>query len=140
MGFTDRTGHTQFGVLPYRADSRGNTEVLLLTSRDTGRWVIPKGWPIRGRKPHEAAAIEAFEEAGVRGNVAKKSIGEYHYSKKISEREDRLCEVEVFLMLVTRVLDKWPEQSQRQRAWFGPSVAAALVDEGALAIMLGNLL
>jgi 8-oxo-dGTP pyrophosphatase MutT (NUDIX family) len=140
MGKSDRKGATQFGVLPYRQGRDGKTEVLLLTSRDTGRWVIPKGWPMAGKKPHAAAAQEALEEAGIQGNVARKPIGSYHYTKWISPAEDRLCEVVVFLMLVTVELASWPEQHERQRVWFRPGMAAALVDEGSLALMIENML
>ncbi|HEX2018774.1 MAG TPA: NUDIX hydrolase, partial [Aurantimonas sp.] len=70
----------QFAALPFRTDADG-VEVLLVTSRDTGRWVIPKGWPMKNRRPHRAAAIEAFEEAGVVGKASKVPMGTYDYDK-----------------------------------------------------------
>src|ERR1700755_1994635 len=71
---------TQFAALPFQIAPDG-LRVLLLTSRETRRWIIPKGWPIRGMKPREVAAREAFEEAGLVGRVAgKRSIGSYNYS------------------------------------------------------------
>ncbi|MEN9850080.1 MAG: hypothetical protein RL128_243, partial [Pseudomonadota bacterium] len=67
----DRTmvARTQYGALCWRMH-RGKVEVLLITSRDTGRWVIPKGWPIDGLAPAQTAAREAWEEAGVEGDIA----------------------------------------------------------------------
>ena len=71
----------QYGALPYRVTKTGDIEFLLVTSRETGRWIIPKGWPIAGLEPAEAAAREAYEEAGVRGVVGIRAIGEYAYKK-----------------------------------------------------------
>jgi 8-oxo-dGTP pyrophosphatase MutT (NUDIX family) len=110
---------------------------MLLTSRETHRWVIPKGWPMQGRKPHEAAAREAFEEAGLIGRVVgKKAIGSYHYAKQLPSRESILCEVFVFLFEVERQLDDWPERSQRETRWVEPQEAYELVSEGGLAELL----
>src|ERR1700731_1396671 len=94
---------TQCAALPFKIAPDG-IRVLLLTSRETRRWVIPKGWPIRGLKPREVAAREAFEEAGLIGAiVGKRSIGSYHYSKKLPARgelprRELLCQVKVFLL------------------------------------------
>ena len=72
--------HVQFAALPFQYGEDGRLRVMLLTSRETRRWVIPKGWPIHGRKPSEVAAQEAFEEAGLLGTiVGKRPIGSYHY-------------------------------------------------------------
>src|SRR5580700_8279053 len=71
----------QYAALPYRSTGSSGTEVMLLTSRQTKRWIIPKGWPMRGKTPHASAAREAFEEAGVIGQVAKRPIGSYSYVK-----------------------------------------------------------
>lgn len=123
----------QYAALPFRAGPDGNVQVLLITSRDTGRWVIPKGWPMRGKKPREAAAREAFEEAGVEGVIAgKRAVGSYHYSKALPDGEHVLCEVKVFLLLVERERTDFPEHGQRQISWLAPEAAAALVDEGGL--------
>jgi 8-oxo-dGTP pyrophosphatase MutT (NUDIX family) len=110
---------------------------MLLTSRKTKRWVIPKGWPMRGRKPREVAAQEAFEEAGLIGTiVGNRPIGSYHCTKQISAHDHVLCEVSVFLFLVARQLDDWSEKAQRETRWFDPSDAYDLVDEGGLAEIL----
>jgi 8-oxo-dGTP pyrophosphatase MutT (NUDIX family) len=134
---SDRTGDTQYAALPYRVSLRGTTEILLLTSRETERWVIPKGWPMIGRKPHQVAAMEAHQEAGIKGIIGKKPIGAFHYTKGLSGGEDRLCEVIVFPLCVTLEAVKWREQAERQRVWF-PKVAASLVDEGGLAQIIGE--
>jgi 8-oxo-dGTP pyrophosphatase MutT (NUDIX family) len=140
MAKSDRTGDTQFGVLPYRVGAAGGTEVMLLTSRGVGRWVIPKGWPMIGRKPRAVALTEARQEAGIKGIIGRRPIGSYHYTKSIERGEERLCECIVFLMLVTTEAPTWREQAQRTRAWFSRNQAAELVNEGGLALMIRNLL
>lgn len=140
MARSDRSGAIQYGALPYRIRPTGGVEVLLLTSRGVGRWVIPKGWPIPGQKPAEVAALEAWEEAGLQGAVSRKPLGSYHYSKLLADGEARLCECIVYLLRVTAEAETWPEQSQRRRAWFPKQEAATLVEEGALALLIQNLL
>jgi 8-oxo-dGTP pyrophosphatase MutT (NUDIX family) len=123
----------QFAALPFRIES-GTLQILLITSRETRRWVIPKGWPIRGLRPREVAAREAFEEAGLIGGiVGKRSIGSYHYSKRLPENQEVLCHVKVFLLSVDYQLDDWPEKVQRMCRWVTPETAARMVDEGGLA-------
>ena len=123
----------QFAVLPCRISESGQPQVLLLTSRETRRWVIPKGWPMKGLKPRAVAVREAYEEAGLLGTITSKHmIGVYHYEKQLP-REQRLCEVRVFQFWVAQQLDDWPEKRQRETRWFDVLEAAALVDEGGLA-------
>jgi 8-oxo-dGTP pyrophosphatase MutT (NUDIX family) len=123
----------QFAVLPWRLNEGGMREVMLLTSRGTQRWVIPKGWPMKGRKPAEAAKQEAYEEAGLVGHiVGKRPIGKFHYSKQLAKGEV-LCEVRVFLFRVEQQLDEWPEKGQRETKWFDANEAADIVEEGGLA-------
>ena len=106
---------------------------MLLTSRETRRWIIPKGWPIKARKPTEVARQEAFEEAGLVGEiVGKRPIGNYHYQKKL-KKTDLLTEVLVYSFRVDQQLDDWPEKTQRETQWFDAADAAALVNEGGLA-------
>ena len=125
--------HVQFAALPCRIGESGQAQVLLLTSRETRRWVIPKGWPVKGLKPREVAAREAYEEAGLLGMITSKdAIGVYHYEKQLP-REQLLIEVRVFQFWVAQQLDDWPEKSQRETRWFDVPEAAALVDEGGLA-------
>src|ERR1700735_5816965 len=86
----------QFGILPWRISEGGTREILLLTSRETHRWVIPKGWPMKRRKPAEVASQEAYEEAGLIGHiVSKRPLGLFHYQKQLA-KESRLCQVRVF--------------------------------------------
>lgn len=137
MGMMTSDGTTtQFAALPFRITADG-LEVLLITSRETRRWIIPKGWPIRGLRPREVAAREALEEAGLVGRiVGKRSIGSYHYSKRLPDNRERLCRVKVFLLSADRQLDVWPERGQRQQRWVDPIVAAQMVEEGGLAEIL----
>jgi 8-oxo-dGTP pyrophosphatase MutT (NUDIX family) len=124
----------QYAALPYRVG--GGVEILLITSRETGRWVLPKGWPMKGRKAHAAAAREALEEAGVRGKIGKSAIGRYSYGKRLSNGAVLACMVEVYPLAVARQLTRWPEQDQRTLGWFSPSDAAELVDEAELAALI----
>lgn len=118
----------QIAALPYRTMADGAFEVMLITSRDTGRWVIPKGNPMRGRAPHEAAAIEAWEEAGLRGIPCPIEIGEFVYWKRRAGGRLRRV-VSVFPLAVVEQLADWPERHQRVTQWFDLTAAAAAVDE-----------
>ena len=116
--------------MPYRFNGEGSVEVLLVTSRETGRWIIPKGWPIKGFKPAKTAAREAYEEAGVRGRVSGRPLGSYVYEKRVEDRVASFpCEVQVFPLLVKTHLKKWPEFRQRKVRWFSISVAATVIDD-----------
>jgi 8-oxo-dGTP pyrophosphatase MutT (NUDIX family) len=126
----------QFAALPWRLDGRGMRQIVLLTSRETHRWVIPKGWPMKGKKPAEVAAQEAFEEAGLLGKiVGKKPLGNFHYPKRLTNRTI-LCEVRVYLFRVEQQLETWPEMSKRETKWFDANEAAELVDESGLAAII----
>lgn len=123
----------QFAALPWRIGDGGTRQVMLLTSRGTHRWVIPKGWPMKGRKPAEVASQEAYEEAGLLGGiVGKRPLGNFHYEKQLA-KTTVLCQVRVFLFRVERQLEDWPEKSQRETKWFDATEAATLVEEGGLA-------
>lgn len=128
----------QIAALPYRIGDQGQVEVLLVTSRDTGRWVIPKGWPMKNKKPHKAAAQEAVEEAGVKGSVSNTPIGRYVYWKRRT-RDFVLCEVNVYPLRVLKQLKTWPEQGQRQLRWFTPDEAAHQIEEPDLAELIREL-
>jgi 8-oxo-dGTP pyrophosphatase MutT (NUDIX family) len=118
----------QFGALPYR-EIKSGVQILLVTSRGTRRWIIPKGWPLSGSPPHRAAAQEAFEEAGVLGKVSKKTIGFYWYDKMFESGATVRCKVRVFPLRVTRQLKRWPEKRQRQTQWHSPAQASRRVRE-----------
>ena len=120
----------QYAALPYRFTPAANVEILIVTTRQSRRWIIPKGWPIKGLKPPKSAAREAFEEAGVRGEVGSKSVGAFAYDKLIDGDGIRVrCEVRVFPLLVKRQSEIWPEAEQRLTQWVEPSKAIALIRE-----------
>jgi 8-oxo-dGTP pyrophosphatase MutT (NUDIX family) len=127
----------QIAALPLRRVAN-RTEVLLVTSRDTGRWVVPKGWPWRNVPDHEAAAGEAWEEAGVRGRVKPKSIGDFTYAKR-RDSKSFLVKVFVFVLEVKEVASSWPERGERRRRWFTAAKAAEAVDEAGLKEILLSL-
>ncbi|MEO8115793.1 MAG: NUDIX domain-containing protein, partial [Phenylobacterium sp.] len=111
-------------------------KVLLITSRETGRWVIPKGWPMKGKRPHAAAAREAFEEAGVVGQIAKTALGDYGYDKRMKTGQTLPCRVEVFALKVTAQRRSWPEKDERTSQWFDWEEAAEAVEEDELASLI----
>lgn len=129
---------TQFGALCWRMH-RGRVEVLLITSRDTGRWVIPKGWPIAGKSPEASAAQEAWEEAGVTGEGGAAALGFYAYDKTRKSREALPCVVQVFPLRVESLAKRFPERSERRRRWFAAEKAAKLVAEPELRMMFMQL-
>ncbi|MGQ9371988.1 NUDIX hydrolase [Azospirillum sp. ST 5-10] len=130
-----RAPRTQYAALPYRLVD-GRPEILLVTSRETRRWIVPKGWAEKGVAPHELAALEAFEEAGVRGTVRKRPLGVYRYDKRLTERKSVPCEVTVFLLHVTEEAEDWPERAERERRWMTPGQAALAISESGLVAML----
>lgn len=125
---------SQNGALCWRAH-RGQIEVLLITSRDTGRWVIPKGWPIEGLSPDIAAAQEAWEEAGVSGQVSDLPLGIYTYDKVVKLGQTLPCAVAVYPLRVDRLAAEFPERKERRRKWFAAAKAARKVAEPELRMM-----
>jgi len=120
----------QFAALCYRLEKdQKEPEILLLTSRGTGRWVIPKGWPMGSKPGHEVAKQEALEEAGVVGDVESIMIGIYQYEKAISDDFAVPCEVHVHALKVTGTVDRFKEKGQRRVEWVAPDVAARRVRE-----------
>ena len=128
------TASQQYAALPWRQVQ--DFEILLITSRETRRWIIPKGWPIPAHSAAASAAQEAFEEAGVRGEMTAETIGHYSYSKRLRSGAKMRFRVYVFGMEVTEVLDPWPEAYERRRQWFSPVEAAVRVEEPELAILI----
>jgi 8-oxo-dGTP pyrophosphatase MutT (NUDIX family) len=132
---TDRSGAVQFAALPWRRTDTGAVEIMLITSRETQRWVIPKGWPMEGLTAAQAAATEAYEEAGLRG-VMGDAIGVYPYAKRLKDLNTRDLMVEVFPMRVEGELSFWPEAHVRRRRWFSRETAAGAVEEVELADLI----
>ncbi len=130
---------TQAGVIPYRVAEK-QVEVLLVTSRDTGRWVIPKGHVEDGMTPQGAACQEAWEEAGVEGEITTTMpLGFVPYLKRMKNGDTCGASIAVFPMLVGKQKKKWQERGERTRTWFPISEAAGLVDEPALSALLLRL-
>ncbi|MEO8455154.1 MAG: NUDIX hydrolase [Sphingomicrobium sp.] len=118
----------QTGALPWRLGAKNVIEVLLVTGRRSGRWTIPKGWPMPGKSLAEAAAQEAFEEAGVKGTVDPKPIGTFRHVKQQLVIGDIEVNIVVHPLWVDREFPKWPELGQRKRKWFSAKDAAKRVD------------
>lgn len=119
---------TQFGALCYRI-VKDRPQVLLITSRGSGRWIVPKGWPQHKATPAEAAATEAWEEAGVKGRALDQCIGLFSYFKEFEDGGKLPCAVLVYPIKVKALADDYPEAGERKRRWFSPKKAAARVEE-----------
>ena len=132
------TDRRQVAALPLRLAKNGAIQILLVTSRDTGRWIIPKGWTSKRSKDPKAAAREAREEAGVKGKIFRKSIGSYRYNKR-ELGNGVLIEVRVFLLKVSKRCKRWPEKRERRRAWFDLQDAASKVSDPELSTLIGML-
>lgn len=134
-GPTAMAARNQMGALCWRM--RGSRpQVLLITSRDTGRWVIPKGWPMAHLAARDAALREAWEEAGVEGTGSGPALGFFAYRKALADRSSVPCVVEVFPVRVDRLADRYPEKGQRRRKWFSPEKAAKKVAEPELRTLI----
>ncbi|MER2537318.1 MAG: NUDIX hydrolase [Rhizobiaceae bacterium] len=125
----------QVGALPFRRDADGGLRFLLVTSRGTSRFVIPKGWQMKKLADADAAAIEAKEEAGVLGRAARKPIGRYFYWKRLKKVFVPIT-VDVYPLEVEEEMPRWDEKHQRLRDWVTPEQAVALVDEPELVHVL----
>ena len=126
---------SQFGALCFRKRS-GKLQVLLITSRRQGRWIIPKGWPMDKHTPAQSAAQEAWEEAGVKGKPFERCLGIYSYSKSYEGVGRFPCVVMVYGVQVKSLSANFPEKGQRRRRWFSPKKAASKVLEPELAKLL----
>jgi len=125
----------QVGALPFRKTPRGEIEVLLITSRETGRFIIPKGWPVKRLSDPDAAAKEAYEEAGVVGRIKRKPIGDHFYWKRL-QRNLEFLKVDVYALEVRDQRTDWPEKSARKSEWLSRKDAAKLVKEPGLVALL----
>ncbi len=133
-----RPRRVQFAAMCTRQTETG-MEILLITSRDTGRWVIPKGWPIDGLDGAETAAQEAWEEAGVRSEaVRKEPVGHYTYDKILKDGSAQPVLTTVYHVTVAELSEDFPEADQRTRNWVSPETAATLVAEPELQSLLAK--
>jgi 8-oxo-dGTP pyrophosphatase MutT (NUDIX family) len=126
-----RGSNIQYGALPWRRTPEG-LRVLLITTRNTRRWIVPKGWPVDGLPPHESAALEAFEEAGVRGVVGEEMLGSFNHRKQLKTGEVIACRVHVYALEVTESHAEWVEKDDREIQWCSIEEALAQVGDAAL--------
>lgn len=124
----------QYAALPWR--QAAGLEIMLVSSRETKRWIIPKGWPMAGRDGRAVAAIEAIEEAGLLGQMAREPFGHFKYVKRMPKNAALLCEVEVYPLRVQRQREDWPEREMRATQWFPADEAVDLVEEPELRTLL----
>lgn len=125
---TERAERRQVAALPWRRGAEG-LEILLVTSRETRRWVTPKGGRMPGKTDAEAAAQEALEEAGVEGFVSPEPVGMFRYLKMLKRRAPRWCVVALYGLEVRDEHADWPERTERERTWMSREAAAASVEE-----------
>ena len=128
----------QYGAIPYRRAKDG-IEIMLITSRSTRRWIVPKGWPLARKPSRDVARLEALEEAGLEGTMGKRRFGSFHYHKRLKDGSIVLCRVDVFAFEVGRQLDDWLERRERKRRWFDAKRAIKLVRERELKALIGAL-
>jgi len=126
----------QVAALCWRVTPANGPEILLITSLNSKRWIVPKGWPEAELTPAENAAREAFEEAGVTGKIGAEPVGSFHYLKEKKDGGGVPCQVDVFALAVTQQLDEWPEKGAREMLWLAPEEAAAKVSEPGLRQLL----
>lgn len=130
-----RDVRTQFGALCWRVKN-DRVQLLMIKSRRRKRWIIPKGWPMDGATPVEAAETEAWEEAGAMGRARGVCLGIYSYLKELDEGDRLPCVVAVFPLKVKKLQNDWPEKDERQRKWMSLSKAAKAVDDRELAELI----
>jgi len=130
-----RNARSQFAALCYRI-SDGKIQVLLITSRRTQRWILPKGWPENGMTPGESAANEAMEEAGVTGKLNERPLGVYYYEKTVENGKNYPCIVTIYELKVQKTWADYQEKSERRRKWFSQKGAAKRVLEPDLALLI----
>ncbi|MGF7147270.1 8-oxo-dGTP pyrophosphatase MutT (NUDIX family) [Sphingomonas zeicaulis] len=129
----------QSAAIPYRVQADGQTELMLVTSRTRGHWIVPKGRVTTGSPAHQSAAREAFEEAGVIGDVTSHPIGRYHERKAGGDGERIALVVRAFPLRVVEELDTWPEMDIRKRRWFPLDEAVKAIRNPGLRALLVEL-
>jgi len=139
LGQAEKTDvRTQFAALCYRVKN-DKVQILLVTSRGSGRWIVPKGWPMDGKTPAESAAQEAWEEAGVTGVADSRPLGLFSYNKMLDDEDMGLpCVAMVYGIKVKSLARDFPEAGQRTRKWVSRKKAAGMVDEPELSRILSD--
>ena len=127
----------QIGALCYSLSDK-NIKILLITSRRSKRWIIPKGWKVDKMSNRKSVALEAWEESGVQGRVSDRSIGTYYYRKRLSKNDFLTCAVKVFALHVKARKKKFPERGERKSKWVNPTTAIDLVTEPELKTVIKN--
>lgn len=127
----------QVAALPWR--HLDGLEIMLVSSRETKRWIIPKGWPMAGRSAAAAAAIEAIEEAGLLGAITAEPVGFYTYAKRFSRKVEP-CRVDVYALRVVRQRETWPEKHERETRWFPAAAAMEAVSDPGLAELIASFI
>ena len=110
---------------------------MLITSRETKRWIVPKGWPLKTQR--QTIRTEAYEESGVRGRIHRKPLGSFTYKKRLPSRKRVSVALKVFPLAVKKQLKKWPERKQRKTRWFSIEEAAKRCSEPALGELMRKL-
>ncbi len=127
----------QIAALPFYDNPGGGVDICLVTSRGSGRWIIPKGNPIRGLAPHEVAAQEALEEAGLMGHVDERCIGTFKFDR-IRNGRDTTCRVDVYALRVERQMQTWTEMHERSVLRCNVKTALSLVSVPNLATLINR--
>jgi 8-oxo-dGTP pyrophosphatase MutT (NUDIX family) len=131
MSTVSKVSNVQYAALPWRKAGDA-LEILLITTLNTHRWIVPKGWPLEGKSPYASAAQEAMEEAGISGEIAETALGSFSYLKLRKNGETMTCKVDVFPMEVAHQRRSWAEKSVRQLRWCSVDEAMARVTEPGL--------
>jgi len=126
----------QVAALPWRLASDGGLEILLVTSRTSRHWLLPKGWPIPGKSGLESALQEAFEEAGIQAKGPDTPIGHYAFIKVLHDATELPCTMAVYAVGGVEELAEWPEQGQRDRTWFTQAEAVSIAFDFNLSLFL----
>jgi 8-oxo-dGTP pyrophosphatase MutT (NUDIX family) len=126
----------QVAALPWRLADDGGLEILLVTSRTSKHWLLPKGWPIPGKSGLEAALQEAYEEAGIQAKGPDTPLGRYAFIKVLHDATELPCSMAVYAVGSIEELAEWPEKGQRERRWFAQADAVSIAFDFNLSLFL----
>lgn len=129
----------QVAALPWRLAAGGGLEFLLVTSRTSKHWLLPKGWPIPGKSGLESALQEAFEEAGIHGTGPDRPLARYPFIKVLHDETELACTMSVYGVDKVTELTEWPEQAERERMWFTQAEAVSIAFDFNLSLFLSSV-